>query len=121
MCHTNRGTAVMGGRLVTTTEIAEGLPTADEIFNRSPPTKKPKLSDMLVIGIELLPTIEDGLTADVVEQLLLALVEREEALFAISAIVSAAMHHSHTLHVENARLQRVLTGLRDENRKKVAK
>ena len=97
------------------TGIAGAL-TPDEGFSQRPALPGPSLSAVLAIGIELLPTIEDGLLADLVEHLLFALVERDETLLAVRSVLSNALKHAHGLHEENVRLRRRLAELLDARR-----
>lgn len=98
--------------------LAGNMPTAEEIFGRRLTSAPwPSSGAVLALGIELLPTIEDGLTADLVEHLLLALVDQDDVLLAVRTVLSAALEQSHTLHVKNVRLQRRLADLLDARRK----
>lgn len=70
----------------------------------------------IALGIELLPTIADDLTADLVEYLLLALVDRCDELRAVRSVLAAALAQSHTQHVEIIRLRRRLADVLDARR-----
>jgi hypothetical protein len=95
----------------------DDMVTADEMFTRRPaPTPWPSSGAVLALGIELLPTIADDLTADLVEHLLLALVDRDDALLAVRTVLSAALEQSHAHHVEIVRLRDRHHRLLDEYR-----
>ena len=90
-----------------------GMPTADEIFGRYQvlvpgPSSR---AAVLAISIEMLPTIQDDMAADLIQILALALVDRDEELRAVRSVLSAALEHAHKDHVENSRLQRRLAVL----------
>ena len=90
--------------------------TPDEGLSQRAAPSKPSSNAVLAIGIELLPTIEDGLMSDLVEHLLFALVERDETLLAVRSVLSNALKHAHGLHDENVRLRRRLAELLDARR-----
>jgi hypothetical protein len=94
-----------------------GALTADEIFSRRPaPVPWPSWRPVLALAVEALPAIDDGLMADVVEHLAVALVDRDEELHAVRAVLSAALAQSHVQHAEIRRLTAALARLRDEYR-----
>lgn len=91
--------------------------TADEIFAQCPvPMLGRSSRPILVIAIEVLPTLEDGLTADLVEHLALAIADIEEELCAVRTTLSASLELLHSQHVEIGRLQQRRTALLDELR-----
>lgn len=109
----------MDGRPVTATDVAavESLPTADELFTRrSAPAPWPSSTAVRALGLELLPTIADDLTADLVEHLSLSLVDRGDELRAVRSVLSAALALLHGQHVEIARLRAQHHRLLDEYR-----
>jgi sugar (pentulose or hexulose) kinase len=70
--------------------------TADEIFSRRlAPAPWPSSSPVLAIVVELLPTIEDDLTADLLEHVALALADRDDELRAVRAVLSSTLALSH--------------------------
>lgn len=92
--------------------------TADEIFARCPvPVLWPSSSPILEIAIELLPTIEDDLAADLIEHIAVLLVDRDEGLHVMRELLSGAFAMTHTQHVEILRLQRRLADLLDDRRR----
>jgi hypothetical protein len=94
------------------------MPTADEIFGRQlAPVPWRSSSLVLALAVELLPTIEDDLTADLVEQLVLALVDKDEELAAVRSVISAALEQSHGQHTEIVRLRRRLADSLNANRR----
>jgi hypothetical protein len=94
------------------------MPTAGEIFGRRL-APAPWLSSrpLLALIVEMLPTIEDDLTADLVEHLALAFVAVIDELRAVRVVLSSALALSHTQHVEILRLRRRLADLRDARRR----
>src|SRR5437762_192734 len=94
------------------------MPTADEIFGRRlAPAPWPSSRPVLALVAEVLPTIEDDLTADVLEHLALALADRDDELRAVRAVLSSSLALSHTQHVEIIRLRRRLADLLDAGRR----
>lgn len=94
------------------------MPTADEIFGRRIwPAPWPSSRPVLALVVELLPTIEDGLTADLLEHLALALADRDDELRAVRAVLSSSLALSHTQHVEIIRLRQRLADLLDARRR----
>ncbi len=92
--------------------------TADEIFGRRlAPAPWPASRSVLALVVEVLPTIEDDLAADLVEHLTLALADRDDELRAVRAVLSSALALSHTQHVEIIRLRRRLANLLDARRR----
>ena len=93
------------------------MPTADEIFGQqlAPP---PWLSSrpLLDLVVSVLPLSEDDLAADLLEQLALALVDQDDEIRAVRAVLSSALAMSHTQHVEILRLRRRLVDLLDARR-----
>ena len=93
------------------------MPTADEIFGQqfAPP---PWLSSrpLLDLVVSVLPLIDDDLAADLLEQLALALVDRDGEVGGVRAVLSAALAMSHTQHGEILRLRRRLVDLLDARR-----
>jgi len=65
---------------------------------------------------EVLPTIEDGLTADLLEYVALTLADRDDELRAERAVQSSALTLLHTLQAENVRLRRRSRDLLDARR-----
>lgn len=103
----------MSDRAIDLDDVS-GMPTAAEIFGPRPvPMLWPSSRDVLALAIELLPTIADDLTADLVEHLALALVDRGQELRAVRAVLSAALTLSNTQHAEIIRLKRRLADLLD--------
>ena len=66
---------------------------------------------------EVLPTVEDDLTADLLEYATLALADRDDEVRAIRAVLSSALTLTHTQHVEILRLRRRLADLLDARRR----
>lgn len=90
------------------------MPTADEMFGRPlPPAPWPVPGRVLALVVELLPTIEDDLMADLLEHLALALADRDDEVRAVRAVLSSALALSHTQHVEILRLRKRLADLLD--------
>lgn len=91
---------------------------AEEIFGRpGPPVPWPETQPVLEVAVEMLPMIEDGLTADLVKLLTEALVDLMEELRAVRTTLSSSLELSHAQHHEIARLQKRLTDLLDERRR----
>ena len=98
--------------------LAESMPTADEIFGRRL-ALAPWLSSRPVIElvVEVLPTIEDDLTAELLEHVALALADRDDEVRAIRAVLSSALALSHAQHVEIVPLRQRLANLLDARRR----
>jgi hypothetical protein len=93
------------------------MPTADEIFGRRiEPAPWPSSRLRLALVVELLPTIEDELTADLLEHLALSLVDRDDELRGVRAVLSSSLALSHTQQLEIVRLRRRLADLLDARR-----
>ena len=93
------------------------MPTADEIFGpRIAPA--PWLSSRPVIEllVEVLPTIEDGLTAALLEYVALMLADLIDQLRAVRAVLSSTLALLHTKQAENVRLRRRNRDLLDARR-----
>jgi hypothetical protein len=94
------------------------MPTANEIFGRRlAPAPWPSSRPVLALVVEVLLTIEDDLTADLLEHLALALADRDDEGRAARAVLSSALALSHSQHVEIIRLRRRLADLRDARRR----
>ena len=91
--------------------------TADDIFGQqfAPP---PWLSSrpLLDLVVSVLPLSEDDLAADLLEQVALALVDRDDEVRGVRAVLSAALVLAHAQHVEILRLRRRLVDLLDARR-----
>ena len=82
------------------------LVTADEIFGRQlAPAPWPSSRPVLALVVEVLPTIEDDLTADLLEHLALALADRETELRAVRHILSGALTEAHASQQEARRIR----------------
>jgi hypothetical protein len=94
------------------------MPTADEIFGqRLAPAPWPSSRPVFALVVELLPTIEDDLTADLVEHLALALVDRDDELRGVRMVLASALALSQTQHVEIFRLKKRLADPLDAGRR----
>jgi hypothetical protein len=90
---------------------------ADEIFGRQlAPAGWRSSRPVLALVVELLPTIDDALTADLLEHLALALLDRDDEVRALRAVLSSALALSHAQNTEAIWLQAALARLRDEYR-----
>jgi hypothetical protein len=90
------------------------MPTADEIFGRRlVPAPWSWSCPLLPLVVELLPTIEDDLTVDLIEHLALALVDRDDELRGVRSVLSSALAMSYTQQAEILRLRRRLAELLD--------
>ena len=83
------------------------------------PAPAPWLSSrpVLALVVEVLPTIEDNLTADLVEHLALALAGRDDEVRAIRAVLSSTLTLTHTQQAKIVRLRRRLADLLDARRR----
>ena len=94
------------------------MPTADEIFGQqfAPPSwlsSRP----LLDLVVSVLPLIDDDLAADLLEQLALALVDRDDEVRGVRAVLSSALVLAHAQHLENRRLTKRLADLLDAGRR----
>ena len=71
------------------------------------PDPAPWLSSRRVLAliVEVLPTVEDDLTADLLEYVALVLSDRDDEVRAIRTVLSSALVLSHAHHVEVIRLR----------------
>jgi hypothetical protein len=75
-----------------------------------------RVKQVLAIAVEMLPTITDDLTADLVEHLARTIVDQEDALRAARQVVSTSLQLAHAQHTEIDRLRKRLADLLDERR-----
>lgn len=92
------------------------LPTVAEIFRPTTLVQCSSTRSVLDIAIELLPTIDNDLEADLVEALLLGILDKEEELCAVRLVLSRILALSHEPHVEIVRLQKRVADLLDARR-----
>jgi hypothetical protein len=69
------------------------------------------------LAVKLMPTIEDDVTADLIECFVLVLEEREADLRAVRMVLSATLTITHTQDLEMVRLRRRLADLFAESRR----
>ena len=96
----------------------ELTPAASEIFGpRIAPA--PWLSSRPVIDlvVEIFPTIEDDLTADLLEYVSLVLLDRDDEARTVRAVLSSALALSRAQQAEIVRLRRRLADLLDARRR----
>ena len=89
---------------------------ADEIrWDLAPP---PWLSSarVLSVAVKVLPTVEDDIAADVIEQQALALVDRDEELKSLRAVLAVALEIMHTSQAERMRLRKRVIELQQARR-----
>ena len=94
------------------------MPTAHKMSGRRL-APAPWLSSrpVLALIVEVLPTVEDDLTADLLEYVALVLVERDDELRAVRAVLSSALTLTHNQHVEILRLRQRVADLLDARRR----
>jgi hypothetical protein len=80
------------------------------------PVPWPSSRPVVDVALELIPILEDPLAAQLVENLMLALVAREEELRAVRTILAAALEHAHALHLVERRLHVQVVELREAGR-----
>ncbi len=80
------------------------------------PAPWPSSAPLMAIVAKRLPTINGELVADLVEQLAVAAVERDEELKAIRSVQSAALDALHSVHQDNERLRQRLAEARSRER-----
>ena len=71
---------------------------------------------VFALVVEVLPTVEDDLTAELLEYVALALADRDDEVRAIQAVLSSALALSHAQQAEIIRLRRRLADLLDARR-----
>jgi hypothetical protein len=90
---------------------------ASAIFNRrSTPVPSTSSRAVLASAVALLPAIADDRAADLIEHLARAIVDLEDELRALRALLSEALAMTHTQHVEMVRRQKRLVDLLDRRR-----
>ena len=105
-------------------ELANGeaalftMPTADEMFGqRLAAAQWLSSRPVIELVVEMLPAIEDDLTAELLEHVALVLADRDDEVRAIRAVLSSALALSHTQQVEILRLKKRLADLIDAGRR----
>ena len=92
--------------------------TADEIFGRRlAPAPWPSSGSLLALIVEVLPTVEDDLEADLLEHMALVLADRDDELRAMRVVLSSVLALLHAQHVEIGRLRRRFADLLDARRR----
>ena len=71
---------------------------------------------VLSVAVKVLPTVEDDIAADVIEQQALALVDRDEELKSLRAVLAVALDLAHAWQAERMRLRRTVAELRQARR-----
>lgn len=95
--------------------------TAADVFRRAPaPMPAAASRPVLDVALGLLPALEDDLAIDLVEQLAYALVDRDEELRAVRAVLSEALGLTYAQHTEILRLRRRLGAVLDAQRARPA-
>lgn len=89
---------------------------ADQIRWKVDPAPWTRSRGLLTLAVELLPTIDDELVADLVEQLGLAVADRDEELQTIRELQFAMLDDLHLRDVDNRRLRRRLADVRPQTR-----
>ena len=94
------------------------MPTAHDIFgSRIAPAPWLASRPVFALVAEVLPTIKDDLTADLLEYVALVLADRDDELRAIRAVVSSALALSHAQHIKVTRLRQRLADLLEGQRR----
>ena len=93
---------------------------ADEIGWDLGPSPWPSSARLLAVVVELLPTIQDDLAADLVVQLALALVERDEQVRSIREVKSVTLDELHRTERDNRRLRERVIELSQALRRRAA-
>ena len=94
------------------------MPTADEMFGqRVAPAQWLSSRPVIELVVEMLPAIEDDLTADLLAHVALVLADRDDEVRAIRAVLSSALALSQAQHVEILRLKKRLADLLDSGRR----
>jgi hypothetical protein len=89
---------------------------AIEIFGRpSTPVLRPATAKTLAAAIAILPALDDG-TAGLVEDLACAIIDREDELRGVHAVLTAALALTHMQYVEIVRLKARVASLLDARR-----
>ena len=80
-----------------------------------------RLSSLLVaLAVEVLPTIEDEVAVDLIEQLAVLVVERDEQIRAQREVQSVALDELHGMRCENERLRDQVIEAREALRQRKA-
>ena len=94
------------------------MPAASEIFGpRIVPAPWLPSRPALTLIVEVLPTVEDDLIADLLKYVALALADRDDEVRAIRAVLSPALTLTHTQQATIVRLRRRLADLLDAQRR----
>jgi len=89
----------------------------DEICWDLAPAPWPSSAAVIALVVEVLPTIEDALTADLLEYVALALADRDDEVRAVRAVLSSTLALSHAHDAEIVRLRHRLADLLDARRR----
>ena len=87
--------------------------TAADLCWTPQPAIWPSSRAVLALVIETLPKIKASLPVDLVEHLALGLVDRDDELRAVRAVLSATLTHAHAQDIEIVRLRRRVADLLD--------
>lgn len=102
--------------MTSTVDAEYGAVPATEIFGRTAaPVPWPATTATLAAAIKLLPTLDD-VAAGLVEDLAGAIIDRDDELRGVRAVMSPALTLLHEQHNEILRLKRRLAELLDERR-----
>ena len=72
------------------------------------------------VAVKVLPTVEDDIAADVIEQQALALVDRDEELKSLRTVLSVALDLLHASQARTARLRKRVAELLQARRREVS-
>jgi hypothetical protein len=75
---------------------------------------------VLAVAGKVLPVVADDIAADVIEQLALALVDRDEQLKSLSTVLSVALELLHVSETQTARLRKRVAELLQTRRREVS-
>ncbi len=92
------------------------VPAAEIFGPRLSPVPWPSSSASCALALDALPVVEGALEVDLVAYFTLALLDRDEELRAVRAVLSAALAKLYAHHQEHGRLQASHDRLREEYR-----
>ena len=93
---------------------------ADQVRWDLAPTPCLSSGPVLAVAGNVLPVVADDIAADVIEQLALALVDRDEQLKSLSTVLSVALELLHVSETQTARLRKRVAELLQTRRREVS-
>ncbi len=95
-------------------------PRANEMHRGFAPASWLPSARVIAVAVKVLPTVEDDIAADIIEQQALALVDRDAELKSLSTVLSVALDVLHASETQTARPRQRVTELLKARRREVS-